>query len=181
MLPASWPSWLVTAVATPLAFFALLLVLRGTGKRALAKMTAYGLTVTVAFGSAFATVLLNRSVSIVDGIVAFVMLAALQFGLAWASTRSAFVARAVTARPSALACRGAVDEAQLRRERVRIEEVWAAVRAAGLASVADALAVVLETDGSLSVVTGDGTDADALQDVQGWEPREVSRRPNAQS
>ena len=176
MLPASWPSWLATAVATPLAFFGLLLVLRGSGKRTLAKMTAYGLTITVALGSVFATVLLDRSVSLVVGLVAFVMLAALQGGVAWASTRSAVVARAVTARPSALVCRGRVDEACLRRERVRIEEVRAAVRVAGLASVGEALAVVLETDGSLSVVTGEGTEADALSDVQGWEPRDGARR-----
>ena len=163
---------MTTAVATPLVFFGLLLVLRVAGKRTLAKMTAYGLTITVAFGSAFASVLLNRSVSIVVGIVAFVMLAVLQFGLAWASSRSAWVARVVTARPSALVCRGTVDEARLLRERVRIEEVRAAVRASGLASVGDALAVVLETDGSMSVVTSGSSATDALDDVQGWEPRE---------
>jgi len=106
MLPASWPSWLSTAVATPLAFLGLLLVLGGPS--APSPRTAYGLTITVAFRSAFATVVLNRSVSIAVGIVAFVMLAALQFGVAWASTRSALVACAVTARPAALVGQGAV-------------------------------------------------------------------------
>ncbi len=181
-LPGSWPSWLTTLVATPIAFASLLLVLRVAGKRTLAKMTAYGLTVTVAFGSLLATVLLNRSVPLVDGAVAFATLAALQGLLAWSSSRSALVARAITATPTLLVSRGHVDEARLRRQRVRLEEIRAAVRAAGCASVTEALAVVLETDGSLSVVPSpgrgaphDGTQDDALQDVDGWSSRPRTR------
>ncbi len=176
VLPASWPSWLATMVATPIAFVALLVVLRGAGKRTLAKMTAYGLTITVAFGSVFATVLLDRSIPLLDGAVAFFVLALLQGVLAWGSVRSSLIARAVTARPTALVCRGRVDERLMRRERVRLEAVQAAVRAAGHASVAQALAVILETDGSLSVVMGPGSEpetadpieVDALSNVEGW-------------
>ncbi len=173
-LPASWPSWLATLVATPIAFVILLIVLRVAGKRTLAKMTAYGLTITVAFGSVFASVLLDRSVPLLDGAVAFAALAALQGVLAWSSSRFELVSRAVTARPTALVCRGAVNDSMLRRERVRIEEVRAAVRAAGQSSVSKVLAVVLETDGSLSVVadpTGSDPDVDALSDVDGWATR----------
>jgi uncharacterized membrane protein YcaP (DUF421 family) len=47
--------------------------------------------------------------------------------------------------------RGELLPERLRAERVVEAEVEAAVRAAGLARVADAAAVVLETDGSLSV------------------------------
>ncbi len=171
-LPGSWPSWLTSLVATPIAFTLLLIVLRVAGKKTLAKMTAYGLTITVAFGSVFATVLLNRSVSLLDGAVVFATLAALQGLFAWASSRSALFARVVTAQPTLLVCRGEVDHDRLRRQRVRVEEVWAAIRAAGCSSVTEALAVVLETDGSLSVIRSNGGDAegcDALTDVDGWE------------
>jgi uncharacterized membrane protein YcaP (DUF421 family) len=176
LLPESWPAWLSTLVATPIACIALLVVLRIAGKRTLAKMTAYGLTITVAFGSVFASVLLDRSVPLLEGAVAFAVLAGLQGVLAWASLRSNLVARAVTSRPTALVCRGRVDETLLRRERIRLEEVRTALRAAGHASVSEALAVVLETDGSLSVVAATGSDpaqvdpsvVDALSDVEGW-------------
>ncbi len=176
LLPESWPSWLSTLVVTPIGFVALLVVLRIAGKRTLAKMTAYGLTITVAFGAVFASVLLDRSVPLLEGAVAFAVLACLQGMLAWAASRSNLVARAVTSRPTALVCRGRVDETLLRRERIRLEEVRAAIRAAGRASVSEALAVVLETDGSLSVVAATGPDpaqadpsvVDALGDVEGW-------------
>ena len=45
------------------AYAALLLVLRATGKRTLAKLNAFDLIVTVAFGSALATVLLSSDVT----------------------------------------------------------------------------------------------------------------------
>ena len=76
----------------------------------------------------------------------------------------------VTARPTLLWCRGRVDEAALRKQRLRIGDVHSAVRAAGYASVTEVLAVVLETDGSLSVIGGDREPkaTDALDDVDGW-------------
>ncbi len=172
MLPRSWPSWLTTLIAAPIAYAALLVVLRIGGKRTLAKMTAYGLTVTVAFGSLFATVILSRSVPVVDGAVAFATLAGLQWILATWSSRSTVVARLVTARPTLVVCRGAFDEERLRNQRIRLDDVRAAVRAAGHSSLDEVLAVVLETDGSLSVVARSDAEglehADALEGVEGW-------------
>jgi uncharacterized membrane protein YcaP (DUF421 family) len=51
-----------------------------------------------------------------------------------------------------MALDGALLESALRDERVTPEEIDAAVRAAGLGDVAETAAVVLETDGSFSVV-----------------------------
>ncbi len=51
-----------------------------------------------------------------------------------------------------LALRGELNEAALRAERISPEEVYSALRSAGRASLADVEAVVLETDGSFSVI-----------------------------
>jgi uncharacterized membrane protein YcaP (DUF421 family) len=64
----------------------------------------------------------------------------------------------------------------LRRARVTEDEVRAAVRAVGLRNLDDAEAVVLETDGSFSVVhRGSGNGTSSLSDLQGA-PRPRSRR-----
>ncbi len=169
-LPRSWPSWLTILVIVPVAYASLLVVLRVAGKRTLSKLTAYGLAVTVAFGSLLSTVIVSRSVTLGDGVLAFVALAALQWAVAWGATRSRSLAHFVTARPTLVVCRGRVDEQQLRRQRLRIDDVRAAVRAAGYASVMQVFAVVLETDGSLSVVGGErvGRGTDAMENVEGW-------------
>ena len=102
--------------------------------------------------------------------------------VAWAATRSRAIAKVVIARPMLLVCRGRVDDGAVRRPPLRIDDIRAAVRGASYASVTDAIAVVFETDGSLSVVGVDRSSGatDALDDVEGWQasPRdELSERP----
>ncbi len=164
----SWSDLWRTALVGSAAYLALVAVLRLSGKRTLAKLNAFDLVVTVAFGSTLAAVLLNSSVSWSEGAVAFAVLAALQFAVAWTSTRWPRSRGALTARPTLLVRDGAPIPAAMRAQRVSPEEVLQAVRGAGLGSVASAGAVVLETDGSLSVVPeGRMGDGSALRDVAG--------------
>jgi uncharacterized membrane protein YcaP (DUF421 family) len=135
-----------------LAYMALLLSLRISGKRTLARMNAFDLVVTVALGSTLATVLLSSEVSLAEGLLALVLLISLQFSIAWLSVRSNAVAEFVKAEPTLLLHNGEVIKTALRRERVTVSEVQAAVRAQGLASPEEAFAVVLETNGNFSVI-----------------------------
>ena len=90
------------------AYVALVIMLRLSGNRTLAKLSAFDLVVTVALGSTLATILLNRDVTLVEGVVAFTH-----------------------------------------------GEILAAIRSAGFGEMEAIAAVVLETDGSLSVVARD--------------------------
>ena len=56
-----------------LTYPALILVLRLSGKRTLAKMNAFDLVVTVALGSTLATILLSRDVSYLEGLLALAL------------------------------------------------------------------------------------------------------------
>ena len=129
-----------------------MLLLRVSGKRTLAKLNAFDLVVTVALGSTLATVLLSESVALVEGLTAFALLAGLQYAVAWLSVRSPRFGALVKSEPSLLLHRGRFLDGARRRQRVTREEVVSALRSSGLASPEDAAAVVLETDGSLSVV-----------------------------
>jgi uncharacterized membrane protein YcaP (DUF421 family) len=62
--------------------------------------------------------------------------------------------------------RGQFLASALRRSRVRKDEVWAAIRGAGVANDDEVEAVVLETDGSFSVVrTGGGGGRSSLSNI----------------
>lgn len=76
----------VLAVGTS-AYLTVVLVLRSSGKRTLAKLNAFDLVVTVALGSTLATILLNSDVSWAEGALALVVLALLQFLVAWLIVR----------------------------------------------------------------------------------------------
>jgi uncharacterized membrane protein YcaP (DUF421 family) len=135
-----------------LAYLGLVFFLRVTGKRTLAKMNAFDFIVTVALGSTLATVLLSSEVSLSEGLAALALLCALQYIVALASLHSKSFQALIKAEPSLLFYRGQLLPAMLAKERVTEEEIFAAVREQGFADVSEVGAVVLETDGSFSVV-----------------------------
>src|ERR671917_2028562 len=117
-----------------LAYLALVLFLRLSGKRTLSKMNAFDLIVTVALGSTLATVLLSKDVALAEGVLAFALLILLQFAITWLSVRSERVQELVKARPRLLLHHGRLLPGALREERVTEEEVRAAARTQGIGS-----------------------------------------------
>jgi uncharacterized membrane protein YcaP (DUF421 family) len=152
MIFESWSSLLRVVVVGMLAYAALVALLRASGKRTLTKLNAFDLVVTVALGSTLATVLLNRSVALVDGVAAFALLIGLQWLVAFLSVRSSRFGALVKSEPTLLLHRGRFLDDAMRAQRVTRGEVLSALRASGLTRREDAAAVVLETDGSLSVI-----------------------------
>jgi uncharacterized membrane protein YcaP (DUF421 family) len=150
-----WMPLLRTLTIGILAYFSLIIILRTTGKRTLSKMNAFDFIVTVALGSTLATILISQDVSLAQGALALALLVGLQFAITWSSVRLRWVRRFVTGEPSLIVYQGEYLADALRRVRVTKDEVRAAVRAAGLATLDDVEAVVLETDGSFSVVKRD--------------------------
>jgi uncharacterized membrane protein YcaP (DUF421 family) len=150
------------------AYIALITILRISGKRTLAKMNAFDLVVTIALGSTLATILLTKDVALAEGVIAFAVLVLLQFVIAFLAIRSGRVERLVKSQARILLTDGAIDQRALRKERVTESEVHCAVRAAGFGDLSKVAAVVLETDGSFSVVAlADAGDRSALQSVSG--------------
>ena len=150
-----------------LSYAGLILLLRLSGKRTLAKMNAFDLVVTVALGSTLATILLSSDVSYAEGMLALVLLAGLQFVSAWSSVRFETARAVVKSKPVLLLRDGRMLDDELTRQRVTEGEVRQAIRSQGNGSVGDVAAVVLETDGTFSVIrrarVGDGS---ALADVR---------------
>ena len=166
----SWAGLGRTLIVGVLAYASLVLLLRVSGKRTLSKMNAFDLVVTVALGSTLATILLSKDVALAEGLVAFATLIALQYAIAWLSVRSATVGDLVKAEPTLLFHHGEFLRGALRRERVTEGEVRAAVRQQGIGALAEVAAVVLETDGSFSIVQrapGGSDHASALAGVRG--------------
>lgn len=147
-----WGNLLRTIVVGVLAYAALVLFLRMSGNRTLSKMNAFDLIVTVALGSTLATVLLSKDVALAEGALAMALLTSLQFIITWASTRTAWVRRIVTGEPLMLLYRGEFIASSMQKARVTQDEIQAAIRSNGLSDIADVEAVVLETEGTLSVV-----------------------------
>ncbi len=167
----SWTELFRVLVVGTLAYTTLILMLRISGKRTLSKLNAFDLIVTIALGSTLATVLMSKDVALAEGALAFALLIGMQFAVAWLSVRSATVRRLVKSEPRLLLLRGKMLDGALRDERVTEAELLAAVRAQGTASLEAVEAVVLETDGSITVIAGGSSQpASALQQLRGFHP-----------
>lgn len=161
------PTALLRTLAVGIAAYAaLVLMLRLSGKRTLSKLNAFDLVVTVALGSTLSSILLDKTVSLAQGVLAFATLIALQFVVTWSSIRYRPLRGIVTGEPTLVFFRGEYLPASLRRVRMTEAEIEASIRSAGVAALSDVEAVVLETDGSLSVVRrGSGTGRSTLDEL----------------
>ena len=152
------------------AYITVVVLLRTTGKRTLAKLNAFDLIVTVALGSTLATILLSADVSWTEGALALALLAVLQTVVAWVTTRRPALRKVVTARPRLVLRDGEPLQDAMRTERMSLDEIRQAVRASGTGDLAKVAAVVLESDGSLSVLSaqqyGDGSALDGVEGVE---------------
>jgi len=173
MLEGNWETVVRTGLLGVAAYVAMVVVLRISGKRTLSKWNSFDLVVTVALGSSLSTVILSNSTSLSQGVTTFIVLVLLQLAITWLSVRYAAVQRIVKATPSLLLYKGQLQEETLRRERVTESEVRAALRAKGIPDIERVGALILETDGSFSVISDLGAERNStLVDVEGIHGRQ---------
>ncbi len=149
---SDWQSLLRITISSVLGYIALVVILRISGKRSLSKMNSFDFIVTIAIGSTLATVILDKSLSLAEGILAFGLLILLQFIITYFSARSKSVSNWIKSSPTLMAYNGELLKENMLAERIDEDEVWAVLREKGYSSLNEASAVVLETNGSLTVI-----------------------------
>lgn len=163
----STESMIRTIVITILAYVSLIVFLRIAGKRTLSKMNAFDFVVTIALGSTLATVMLNKDVALLDGMLAFVLLIALQYIITYLSVRYSYVNSLVKATPTLLLYKGNMLHKAMQKERVTEDEILAIVRQNGSNALNEVFAVILETEGTLTVLkSGSSLESETLKNVQ---------------
>lgn len=161
-----WPALFRVAISAIIGYVTLVALLRISGRRTLAKMNAFDMVVTVALGSVLASIILSKGVTLFQGALALALLIGMQYAVTWSSVRVGWVRRMVTGEPALLFYQGQSLPGALRQSRVTQDELQAAVRASGLIDMSEVQAVVLETDGSFSVMSNNVTpERSSLDDV----------------
>lgn len=153
MFEITWDSFIRIVTVGVLAYIGLLIFLRTSGKRTLTKLNAFDLVVTVALGSTLATILLNSQISLWEGLTAFAVLIGLQYLLTFTAVRLSWFNDLIKSEPRLLFLEGEFLKQAMRKERVKDIEIMQAVRNSGEGDLQNVKAVILETDGSMSVIT----------------------------
>lgn len=150
-----------------LAYIGCVVLLRLSGNRTLSKMNSFDLVVTVAFGSTLSSILITKDIALAEGLLAIALLILLQFVITWLSVRSSTINALIKTAPTLLLKDGCMLDEAMARVRITKDEIRTAVRQQGSGGLEQIAAVVLETDGSLSVIPrdkmGSGSALDAVK------------------
>ena len=147
-----WEPLLRTVVVGTLTYISIIVILRISGKRTLATMNAFDFLITVALGSAYGRILTAKQVSLAEAVTTFMLLALLQFVVSKLENKYQWFYQMVTSQPTLLYYKGEFLEKAMRKQRVRKDSLLGAVRKKRFSSLEDVEAIVLETDGSLSII-----------------------------
>jgi uncharacterized membrane protein YcaP (DUF421 family) len=161
------------------AYSAIIFLLQVFGKRTLATMTAFDFVVTVAIGSILANILLSKNTVILEGMTAFAVLMGMQYIMSSFSSRSRQFESFVKSGPRLLVYQGQFLTDAMRDERVTEADVLFAIRQRGNASVENIEAVILEANGSISVVgKTEELTGSALEDVANYSSKRAQLEQN---
>jgi uncharacterized membrane protein YcaP (DUF421 family) len=133
-----------------------LFALRVSGKRELGQFTIFDLALVLLAANALQPAITGPDASIGGAVVILATLFCLNRLVALARSRLVTVRRLLDPQPTTIARDGAWIPAAIAREGLSEDDLDAALREHGVESIAGVSLAVLEQDGSVSVVPGDG-------------------------
>jgi uncharacterized membrane protein YcaP (DUF421 family) len=125
--------------------------LKYTRESARSLLNVFDFVFVVAVGSVFASMIISKDVTLIEGVAALGTLIGIQILLSELAARFPLAERIINGAPTLLLSHGRMIPEALRRERVTEEEVRGAIRAEGITRVEDVEAVTMENDGTLTV------------------------------
>src|SRR5207237_9153712 len=102
----SWDKLGRSIILAALAYTALVILARISGKRTLSRMNVFDFAFVVALGSTLASTILSTDITLTDGVVALTVLIALQVFLSWLCVTSHRVDQIVNGNPTLIMHRG---------------------------------------------------------------------------
>ena len=145
-----WP----VALTAVIIYVAMILFTRIAGKRSFSKMSSFDFGVTIAIGSIVASVILSKSVSLIQGLVGLASLYILQMLVANLREFNS-IQGLVDNEPLLLMDGNQVLEKNLKKAKVTMSDLKGKLREANVLHRDQVKAVVFESTGDISVLHGD--------------------------
>ena len=135
------------------AIFAFVFVLmRLMGRRELSRLEPFDLIVVIVIGDLVQQGVTQQDYSVTGAVLAVGTIVVFAVLVSWLSFRVPRLRPALDGRPIVVVEDGEPIEANLRRERITVDELAAQARLSGIPSLADVRWAVLETGGAISFI-----------------------------
>lgn len=134
-------------------YIVLLLILRLSGRRTLARTTAFDFVLLLIIGETTQQALLGDDFSLTNAVVLIVTMCTMDIGLSWIKSRSRRVATFLEGNPTVLVQGGQPDWEAMQRARVDLDDILTAARTLqGLRNLSEIDFAVLEQSGGISII-----------------------------
>ena len=130
----------------------LLLAFRFSGKRQIGQLTPFDLVVLLVISNIVQNAMIGNDNSLGGGIIGALTILVLNYAVVEVTFRSKRLRRLLEAQPTLLIHDGRVLHDNLRRERITLDDLNAALRRAGVVDTSRVRFAVLEENGGISVV-----------------------------
>lgn len=130
----------------------MLLAFRFTGKRQVGQLTPFDLVVLLIISNVVQNAVIGPDNSLGGGLLGAAVILALNWGVVELAFRSKRLRRLLEATPTLLVHNGRILHPNLRRERITLDDLHAALRRNGVADVEHVHVAVLEENGGISVI-----------------------------
>ncbi|WP_281863371.1 DUF421 domain-containing protein [Planomicrobium okeanokoites] len=147
-----WKSILRIVIMASLAYPFLIVLLRISGKRSITNVNIFDFIITVTYGATLSSVITSEKVSFADGVAVLSMLTLLQYIVSKTAAKSRRFSDFIKTSPVFLYYEGNFNEVQMEKNRLRKQDLRGKVRQQGMSSFENVEAIVLEGDGSVSII-----------------------------
>ena len=143
--------WWELVLRSLIVYFALLFLLRITGKRQIGQLSPFDLILLLLISEAVQNSIIASDDSLIGGLIAVATLIAAKYLVGLATFKSRRLERAVDGRPQVLIHEGKIFEDVMRESKMTRKELDTALRHEGFFEISKIKLAILETNGEISV------------------------------
>jgi uncharacterized membrane protein YcaP (DUF421 family) len=159
-----------TALRATFVYLFLLVVVRLLGKREIGSTSAFDLVVALILGEVVDEIIYG-DVTVLQGVVAIVVVAIWHLVNSWASFKSDFIDKLTGAPPTVVVKNGQIQRSSLAKERLNENELFSELRMMGVEDVKEVKQATLEPNGKISVLQEEWAKPVQRQDVLDVKPK----------
>ena len=129
-----------------------LIVMRYMGKKEIGQMQPFELVISIMIADLASTPMSETGIPILYGIIPILGLLFVYVFISILNMKSIRIREIICGKPSILIFRGKIDQKNLIKEKITINELQERLRVTGISSIEDVEYAILETSGQLSVI-----------------------------
>ena len=157
---------IIILVRTLILYIFVLISVRIMGKGELSEMQPFELVVTLMIAELAALPMEDTKLPLINGIIAILTILFVQITISFINLKSEKARRFICGKPSILIHKGVINEKELRRLRINMNDLIEQLRTKDYPVIKDVEYAILETSGDLSIIPKSNKKPPTVQDVK---------------